>query len=182
LPADRVAVFLDRDGTINVDRGWTHRVLDLEFLPGAAEAIRLLNEARLLVIVVTNQSGVGRGFYTEEDVEKFHEHMNAELSRQGAQIDAFYYCPHHPTEAKGQYLIRCQCRKPGPALIERAIKDWNIDLTRSYVIGDDPRDIEAGRRVGLATVQLTSGPTEADHTASDLLAAARLILKLNRAR
>ena len=181
--AGRRAVFLDRDGTINRDQGHTHRIEDLELLPGAAQAIHRLNEAGYRIIVVTNQSGIGRGLCAEADVERFHAQLNAELARHAARIDAFYYCPHHPVEARGEYRVACECRKPGTALFRKAIRKLRIDVARSYMIGDSPSDIEAGRRVGLTTIQLgddirrtaATGSNRPDFVAPDLLRAVRLI-------
>ncbi len=173
------AVFLDRDGTINIDKGYVYRREDFEFINGAIEAIRKLNGSGFKVIVVTNQSGIGRGYYTEADVEKLHQYINSELSKNKAHIDAFYYCPHHPTEALGRYRIECRCRKPGTYLYERAIADFNIDAKKSFVVGNREVDIEAGRRIGSKTILLTDKQVvdcNCDFTASDLLQAVSLIL------
>lgn len=150
----RKAVFLDRDGTINLDRGYTYRVEDLEFLPGSVEGIKLLNMSNWLVIVVTNQSGIARGYYTEEDVRTFHNAMNEELEKYGAWIDAFYFCPHHPKEGIGKYRVSCECRKPRPGLILRAAMDFNVNLSCSWVIGDKETDIMAGKAAGCKTLQI----------------------------
>lgn len=141
--AARPAAFLDRDGVLNVDRGYTHLPEHLEWIDGAPEAVRLLNESDYTVIVVTNQSGVARGFYDEAAVRRFHAHMQAELERHGAHIDAFYYCPHHPDGTVEEYAVRCGCRKPGIGLLERATLEWPIDLSRSFLIGDKPDDLKA---------------------------------------
>jgi D-glycero-D-manno-heptose 1,7-bisphosphate phosphatase len=137
------AAFLDRDGVLNVDHGYVYRPEQLEWIEGAPEAVRLLNEAGYTVIVITNQSGVARGFYDEAAVHRFHAHMQAELERHGAHIDAFYYCPHHPEGTVAEYALRCDCRKPGTGLLERAVREWPIDLTHSFLIGDKPDDLKA---------------------------------------
>jgi len=139
----RPAAFLDRDGVLNIDRGYTHRPDELEWVDGAPEAVRLLNDAGYLVIVVTNQSGVARGFYGEDAVRRFHAQMQVALKRYSAHIDAFYYCPHHPDGTVKVYALRCACRKPGIGLLEQAAREWPIDLSRSFLIGDKPDDLEA---------------------------------------
>ena len=141
------AIFLDRDGTINVDKGYVYKIEDFEFLPGAIEALRLLQEAGFILIIITNQSGIARGYYTKEDFERLNRWMLTELERHGVHIAAVYYCPHLPAE-KGEniplelkkYRINCSCRKPKLELFEKAIRDFNIDLSQSFAIGDKPRD------------------------------------------
>ena len=143
------AVFLDRDGTINVDKGFVYKIEDFEFLPGAVEGLKLLSNAGYLLIIITNQSGIARGYYTEEDFHLLNAWMLAELKQHyGIKIDAVYYCPHLPpstdretvpTKLK-QYRIVCNCRKPGLELFYRAVKDFNIDLSQSFAIGDKERD------------------------------------------
>lgn len=139
----RPAAFLDRDGVLNVDHGYSHRPDQLEWIAGAPEAVRLLNDAGYIVIVVTNQSGVARGFYDETAVRQFHDHMSTALRAQGAHIDAFYYCPHHPEGAVKKFAIRCNCRKPGAGMLEQAAREWPIDLGRSFLIGDKDDDMSA---------------------------------------
>ena len=139
----RPAAFLDRDGVLNVDHGYAYRIDQLEWIAGAPEAVRLLNEAGYIVIVVTNQSGVARGYYDEDAVKRFHAHMQDSLLAQGAHIDAFYYCPHHPEGTVKQFAVQCGCRKPSPGMLEQAARDWPIDLTRSFLIGDKDDDMAA---------------------------------------
>jgi D-glycero-D-manno-heptose 1,7-bisphosphate phosphatase len=141
----RPAAFLDRDGVLNVDHGYTFRPDDLELIPTAAAAVRLLNEAGYYVIVVTNQSGVARGLYPEAAVKLFNAHLQDALLADGARIDAFYYCPHHPDGTIKELAIRCHCRKPQPGLLEQAARDWPIDLGRSFLIGDKDRDLAAAQ-------------------------------------
>ena len=135
------AVFVDRDGTINRDVPYCSRPEDFELLPGAAEAIRLLNEHSFKVVVITNQSGIARGYFTEEMLAKIHDKMRSELAKHGAHVDAIYYCPHHPDD-------NCECRKPKPKMVLQAARDLQIDLSQSYVVGDAEMDVELARRAG----------------------------------
>lgn len=141
----RPAAFLDRDGVLNVDRGYTFRPEDLKMIPTAAAAVRLLNTAGFYVFVVSNQSGVARGFYTKAAVDLFNTHIQEILLVEGAHIDAFYYCPHHPDGAIKELAIQCRCRKPAPGMLEQAARDWPIDLSRSFLIGDKDDDLAAAR-------------------------------------
>lgn len=140
---NRPAAFLDRDGVLNVDHGYTHKPEQLEWIDGAPEAVRLLNEAGYFVLVITNQSGVARGFYDEATVKSFHVHMQDSLATHGAHVDAFYYCPHHPEGTIKSLAIRCRCRKPGPGMLEQAAREWPIDLGSTFLIGDKDDDIAA---------------------------------------
>ena len=148
------AIFLDRDGTIIADKGFVHKGEDLELLPGAAQAIKMAKEAGFLVVVITNQSGVARGYFSEEDVKTLNHHLNRILAREGARVDAFYYCPHHPEATVKAYRQVCSCRKPQPGLLLLAAKELGIDLSRSWMIGDSPRDVEAGKQAGCRTILL----------------------------
>lgn len=151
----RKALFLDRDGTINVDKGYTYKVEDLQFIEGMPELIKTYNDSEYLVIVITNQAGIGRGHYTEADMQKFHDNMNKELrEKYGAHIDAFYFCPHHPEYGIGEYKIECKCRKPNSGMLERAIKEFDIDVKRSVLIGDKDKDVQCGHNVGIGIVML----------------------------
>ena len=141
----RPAAFLDRDGVLNIDRGYTFRPEDLKMIPTAAAAVRLLNDAGFYVFVVSNQSRVARGFYTEAAVDLFNKHIQDILKGEGAQIDAFYYCPHHPDGTIKELAIQCRCRKPAPGMLEQAARDWPIDLSRSFLIGDKDDDLAAAR-------------------------------------
>lgn len=153
----RKAVFLDRDGTINVEKDYLHRIEDFEFIPGAPEAIKKLKDAGFLVIVVTNQSGVGRGYYTLQDVERLHEHIQKKLSEAGTSIDAFYVCPHHPTKGVGEYKKDCDCRKGSPGMLLKAAREFDIDLSRSYMVGDKEADVEAGENAGCRSIMVLTG-------------------------
>ena len=153
----QAAVFLDRDGTINEEVGYLDRPEKLCMLPGAARAIRLINESGMKAIVVTNQSGVARGFFDESMVAAIHEKMQKILEREGARIDRFYYCPHHPTGGQGDYLQSCSCRKPAPGMLLRAAEELDLSLDDSYIIGDTLKDIEAGARIGVKGVLVQTG-------------------------
>ena len=171
----RKAVFLDRDGTIASDVHFCCRIQDFELLPTAPQAIRLLNRHGFKVIIVTNQSGISRGYLSEETLQQIHHHMRHELARHGALIDATYYCTHHPDDG-------CDCRKPRPGLLLKATHDLDIDLGRSFMIGDHDRDIEAGKAVGCRTALINSNNNGKkpsvlpDCTAEDLLQAVRWII------
>lgn len=141
------AVFLDRDGTINEEFHYTSDPKDLRLIEGVAGAISRLNERSIPVIIISNQSGVARGFHTEAQIEIFHRAISKELKKAGAHIDGFYYCPHHP-EGSGKHAIECDCRKPKPGLLLRAAKEKKLDLSRCVMIGDAARDIEAGIAAG----------------------------------
>lgn len=150
------AVFLDRDGTINVEKEYLYKVEDFEFIPGAPEAIRSLNQAGIMVIVVTNQSGVARGYYSEDDVESLHRYISLELERSGAHVDLWLYCPHHP-DGRGSYSLPCNCRKPLPGMLHEAAARHDIDLENSAMIGDKRADIDAGRAAGCRTILVRTG-------------------------
>jgi D-glycero-D-manno-heptose 1,7-bisphosphate phosphatase len=148
----RPVAFLDRDGVLNIDHGYVHRPDQLEWIDGAPAAVRLLNEAGFVVVVVTNQSGVARGIYDEDTVQRFHDHMQGVLAQHGARIDAFYYCPHHPDGPVAQYAMRCDCRKPGTGMLDQAAKDWPVDRARSFLIGDKDIDMQAASAFGIKGV------------------------------
>lgn len=138
------ALFLDRDGTINIDKGHVYRKEDFEFIKGMPEFIKKYNDQGYKVIVITNQAGIAKGYYTKEDVDKLHKYINRELSKIGAHIDAFYICPHHP-----DYTGECNCRKPKTGMLEEAIKDFNVDVSKSILYGDKPWDIECGEKCNI---------------------------------
>ena len=144
------AVFLDRDGVINVDHGYVSTWERFEFLPGVPDALRALQDAGYLLIVVSNQSGIGRGYYCEADVESLNQAVSQHLgSTVGVTLSEFYHCPHHPTEAAGEFRRQCDCRKPAPGMIRQAVLDHGIDLKTSLLVGDKDSDIEAGRAAGV---------------------------------
>jgi len=173
------AVFLDRDGTIARDAHYCRRREDFDILPTVPEAISLLNRDGFKVVVVTNQSGIARGYFNEETLAQIHHKMEQDLARGGARIDAIYYCPHHPEEG-------CGCRKPKTGLFRKAARELSIDLKRSYVVGDMPMDIDAGRALGCQTALVTTGPNNGqgvtrppDYTADSLLEASEWITGRN---
>jgi D-glycero-D-manno-heptose 1,7-bisphosphate phosphatase len=143
----RTAVFLDRDDTIIKDPGYLSDPDGIEILPGAVDAIRRLNEAGVLVIIITNQSGIARGFFDEGTLQAIHLRLTALLSTQGARIDAIYYCPHHPQGVREEYRTACTCRKPAPGLLLQAAEDFGLDPQHCYLIGDKPIDIETIHKV-----------------------------------
>ena len=146
------AIFLDRDGTINKDCGFISDIRNFELLPEAAEAIKKINASGYLAIVVTNQPVIARGECTLEELERIHNKMETELGKKGAFIDALYFCPHHPDKGfageRTEYKCECACRKPAPGMLLQAAKDFNIDITSSYMIGDSEKDVLAGEKAG----------------------------------
>lgn len=175
----RRAVFLDRDGTIAKNVHYCSSVDDFVLLPGAAQAIGLLNQGGFTAVVITNQSGIGRGYFTEETLSDIHRKMVEELAKYGARVDAIYHCPHHPDD-------NCLCRKPKPAMLLRAAQEMGITLGLSYMIGDHLNDVEAGRSAGCRTVWLSAPPHQErglpqhqcpDHIAESLSEAATWLLR-----
>jgi len=154
--ARRPAAFLDRDGVLNVDHGYVHRREQLEWIEGAAEAVRLLNEAGYYVLIITNQSGIARGYYDETAVQSFHAHMQDDLAAHGAHIDAFYYCPHHPEGIIKQLAVHCRCRKPSPGMLEQAAREWPIDTGASFLIGDRDDDLAAATAFKIRGIKFNS--------------------------
>ncbi len=134
-------IFLDRDGTINADTHYLYKVKDFSFLPGAIEGMSLLRQARFILIIITNQSGVARGMFTEEAYLSLNGWMFSELKKSGIDIAAAYYCPHHPEAAVARYRAACDCRKPGLGLFKKAMADFSIDASRSWAVGDRMRDV-----------------------------------------
>lgn len=150
-------VFLDRDGTINEEVHYLHRPEDLKLLPGAGEALKKLRDAGFKLVVITNQAGVARGYYGCQDVERLHEYMNQKLREQGAWIDEFFYCPHHPEHGVGIYKKNCRCRKPGIGMFEMAEKKFPVDKSHSYMIGDKMIDVQAGVNYGVPGILVGTG-------------------------
>jgi len=157
----RPAAFLDRDGVLNRDAGYVHRPEDFIWLEGAKEAIKRFNDRGWLVFVVTNQAGIARGFYGAGEVEALHRWMNVELLGMGAHIDAFYYCPHHPTEGREPYRLRCDCRKPAPGLLLQAMRDWPVRQEASVMIGDKSIDMQAAEAAGIKGILYQAGSVDA---------------------
>ena len=189
-----MAVFLDRDGTVNEEVGYLSDLRQLKLLPGAATAIKRLNDAGFKVVLVTNQSGVARGFFPESFVQETHALLIRMLSADGARLDGIYYCPHHPRSGSSHYTRECDCRKPATGLLIRAAGELGIELGKSFMVGDKWSDVELGQRAGCRSILVTSGfhqndpgnvrPShmkEPDFTAHNLSEAAECILKMQRA-
>lgn len=171
------AVFLDRDGVINKEVGYLNNPAKFEFLPRAIQALKKIFDSEYKIVVVTNQSGVSRGYFTKEILRRIHDKMTDMLTVEGVSIDGIYFCPHHPDDG-------CSCRKPETGLIIKASKELDIDLNGSFFIGDTTGDILTGKNAGLKTILVETGHggkdgrvnIKPDYTASDLLAAAEIIL------
>ncbi|MBC7541782.1 MAG: HAD family hydrolase [Candidatus Sericytochromatia bacterium] len=187
-PARR-AVFLDRDGTVNIEAGYIRDLADLKLMDGAADAIRRLREAGFLAILVTNQSGPARGYYPESWIWQLNNRLTSLLHDGGTTLDGVYYCPHLPDGSTQSYRKDCNCRKPETAMLQWAARDYGIDLTASYMVGDKATDVEVGQNAGTSAILLTSGYGEQvlagtyqslklipEHIAPDLAAAAEWIL------
>jgi D-glycero-D-manno-heptose 1,7-bisphosphate phosphatase len=188
--ASRPAVFIDRDGTLTEEVGYVNHPKRLHLLPRSAEAIRRLNLAGVPAVIVTNQAGIARGYFTQTILDAVHAELHAQLAQAGARLDGLYVCPHHPTEGEAPFRMRCECRKPEPGLLRRAAAEMDLDLTRSVMVGDKASDLEPAARVGARSVLVLTGyglgeweyrrdrfgPTP-DHVASDLLDAVEWALK-----
>ena len=194
-PAGRRAVFMDRDGTVAEEVGYVNHVSRVRLLPGSAQAIQRIREAGFLAVVVTNQSGVAREYFEETLVGRVHERLAELLTREGAALDAIYYCPHHPREGEPPYRRECDCRKPRPGLLTRAAAERQIDLARSYMVGDGIVDVGAGVSVGATTILVLTGygrgllehrrsrwTVQPDHIAEDLPSAVSWILQREAGR
>lgn len=175
----RRAVFLDRDGTLNVEKDYLYRVADFAFLPGVPRALKRLQDAGFLLVVVTNQSGVARGYYTLAEVEILHRYLRTQLQNWGVEISAFYVCPHYPG-GQAPYNVDCPCRKPKPGLLLQAADALTIDLKRSCMIGDKLTDAQAGQAAGCRSLLVRTGhplpPNPPFEVVADLAAAADKIL------
>jgi D-glycero-D-manno-heptose 1,7-bisphosphate phosphatase len=183
------AVFLDRDGVIIKEPPhYAHRLDQLDLISRCAEAIRLLNENGFTVIIASNQAGVARGYYREEDTLLFNQALKEKIAKKGAHIDAIYYCPHHPEATIERYRVDCNCRKPKPGMLARAEKELNVDLKQSFIIGDKLSDIQTGKGAGCKTImvrtghgadELKSSQFECNYIADDLYDAVAHILCLS---
>jgi len=186
----RRAVFIDRDGTVSEEVGYVNHPTRYRVFPYTAAAVKLLNEAGVLAVLITNQAGVARGYFAEEMIETVHDILRQELARGGARLDALYYCPHHPSVGPPRYRLDCDCRKPRPGLIRRAAHDLDIDLSASWMIGDRYGDVELARNAGVHSAFVLSGygrgeweyqragwQHEPDLVADDLLAAVQEIIR-----
>lgn len=184
--AMRPALFFDRDGTLNQEVGYAGRPEDFHVFPWAAEAVRRVNQAGWAAVVVTNQAGVARGYYSEEAIGVLHGLLRDHLAAAGAHLDAIYYCPHHPRGEVAGYSGACECRKPAPGMLRQAERELGLDLARSWVIGDRDLDVGLARAVGARAVLVRTGygaaalaeglAAEPDHVADDALAAVDWIL------
>lgn len=180
----RIAVFMDRDGTITEEMGYLKEPEKLKLIPRSGEAIRLLNEKGILTIVVSNQSGVARGYFTEKTVRETHQKLKKLLAEKGAYLDGIYYCPHHPEFGPPKYRKDCNCRKPKPGMLEKAAKKFNLDLKKCYVIGDKVDDIKLPQNVGAKGILVLTGygqksreKIRPDYIARDLYQAVKWTLK-----
>ncbi|MBW2143595.1 MAG: HAD family hydrolase [Deltaproteobacteria bacterium] len=186
----RPAVFIDRDVTVNEQMGYINHISRFVLLPGAEEAIKLLSSHQYLVVVVSNQSGVARGYFPIELVDEVHAHMRVLLEKEGAFVDGIFFCPHYPRGVVPEYSIECDCRKPKTGLIEKACEVFDVDMANSYVVGDRYSDIELALRLNLEGILVTTGYGLGDvdyvfprlsfkpaHIAKDLLHAARWIIE-----
>ena len=169
------AVFLDRDGTINVDYGYVSQVEKFEILPGAIEGLKKMRAMDYLLIIISNQSGIGRGYYSIPDYEKVMETMHSQLALHGLQLDDCFYCPHSPES-------NCSCRKPGTKMIEEAVRKWNVDANQSFFIGDKDSDMKAGKKSGLKTILISEKEKDfgQDFRAFDLTEAAAIIANVTK--
>jgi len=179
------AVFLDRDGTINVDKGYTFKKEDLELIPRVVEGLKLLQEGGYKIIITTNQSGIARGYFTEEDYFAFREEMHKRLEEQGVSISAEYFCPHHSEKGIGKYKVDCNCRKPKTGMLEEAARDFNLNLKDCWIMGDHESDIQVGKNAECKTIHILTGHVtipikEADFIARDMIEAAHYIIKTNK--
>jgi len=178
------AIFLDRDGTVSFEVGYINHLDRLRVMPRSVEAVRCINEAGFRAVVVTNQSGVARGYFEEPLLEKAHDSLRRQLAAGGAHVDGIYYCPHHPREGEPPLRQDCTCRKPSTGMLERAAKDLGIQLSGSYMVGDTMVDMRTARNAGLCGVLVLTGygrgqfehhshrwPFQPDHIAEDLRAA-----------
>ncbi len=184
-----IAVFLDRDGTINEDRGYISETTSLCIFPYSAATIKRFNDAGIKVILVTNQSGIARGYLSEERLTQLHHNLCTQLAKDGAHLDAIYYCPHHPTIGLPPYRTNCNCRKPAAGLLVQASKEHDIDLKNSFVVGDKYSDIALAHAVGACGIMVRTGygaeqwqehqtwPALPDYMAKDLADAGEWIMR-----
>ncbi|MEA4835972.1 MAG: D-glycero-beta-D-manno-heptose 1,7-bisphosphate 7-phosphatase [Anaeromusa sp.] len=175
----RKALFLDRDGVINIEKHYLHKIEDFEFIPGIVEVMRQYQQEGYALVVVTNQSGIGRGYYTEEDFWQLTEWMKQTLAEQGIVIEGVYFSPYHPEKGVGEYRRESDCRKPGPGMLLKAAEEMELDLGASMLLGDKESDVEAGQNAGLAqTIRLLEkGKTREDSKADVVIYDVRELLK-----
>jgi D-glycero-D-manno-heptose 1,7-bisphosphate phosphatase len=191
----RPALFMDRDGTVSEEVGYVNHPSRFRVFPYSADAIKLLNDNGWLAIVVTNQAGVARGYFAEDVIMKVHEQLRADVGKSGAKLDAIYYCAHHPSVGEPPYRLDCDCRKPKTGLIDRAAADFEIDLQRSWMVGDRYGDVELAQNAGLHSALVLSGygrgeweyqrelwKLEPELVAENLLEVAKAVIERDRAR
>jgi D-glycero-D-manno-heptose 1,7-bisphosphate phosphatase len=191
----RPALFMDRDGTISEEVGYVNHPSRFRVFPYTADAIKLLNENGWLAIVVTNQAGVARGYFAEDVILQVHDRLRGDLENASARLDAIYYCAHHPSVGEPPYRLDCDCRKPRTGLIDRAAADFEIDLERSWMVGDRYGDLELARNAGLHSAFVLSGygrgeweyqrgswKLEPEVVAENLLEAVKKIIERDAAR
>lgn len=184
ISAKPKAAFIDRDGVINEERNYVHRIEDFLLLPGVFQGLALLRDADYRLIVVTNQAGIARGYYDQVAMDHLHDHLREQLAYHGVALDAIYFCPHHPEGTIKALAIECDCRKPKPGMLLKAAEDFDLNLAKSVLIGDKLSDVQAGKRAGLGRIAIVksghhvepSAFVEADVIASDLLHAARVLI------
>lgn len=187
--AGRSAVFIDRDGTLTEEVGYVNHPLRLKLLPRSAQAIRRLNQAGIAAVVVTNQAGVARGYFSEEVLASVNAALLGQLKEANAHLDGIYVCPHHPWEGVPPFRADCECRKPRPGLLRRAADELGLDLARAAMVGDKPSDLATGRALGLPGVLVLTGyglgeweyrraalQPPPDHVAADLLDAVEWVI------
>lgn len=178
------AAFLDRDGVINIDHAYVHTPEEFTFIDGVFEACRLLQQAGFLLIIATNQSGIGRGYYTEDDFQKLCQWMKERFEENGVRVDDIFFCPHHPEKVLPAYRMECDCRKPKPGMLLSAQKKWRIDMKSSLMVGDKPGDMQAALAAGVGTRIFVGKDglccpepiAECTHTARNLLEAAEIMV------
>ncbi|MBI4547070.1 MAG: D-glycero-beta-D-manno-heptose 1,7-bisphosphate 7-phosphatase [Ignavibacteriae bacterium] len=187
---NNIGVFLDRDGTINEEVDFLSSPNHVRLIPGSAEGIHLANELGFKVFIVTNQSGIARGLFTEDQVSKIHQTLLQKLENRGAHIDGIFYCPHHPENGKPPYRKDCGCRKPNTGMLSRAAKEYNVNLKKSFVVGDKMIDIQTGNNAGATSILVLTGygkqelelchqnKVHIDYVASDLLDAMKYIKRI----
>jgi len=151
------ALFLDRDGTVNVDKHYLINPCDFEFEKNVAEVLKMASSKGYLLIVLTNQSGIARGYFTEDDLRNLHSYIQEQAVKNGFAFTDFFYCPHYKNGSVKEYAIECNCRKPKPGMIEQALKKYDIDLDQSFMIGDKDADIQLGKLAGIKTVLVGTG-------------------------
>ena len=156
------AVFLDRDGTLIEEVGYLDRLERLALFPYSIDAVRLLNRAGFHVVVVTNQPGVAHGLIEEQFLAEAHRYLDAKMTAAGARVDAYYYCPHHPDAAVEMYRMKCECRKPGPGMIRNAVRDLDLDIRQSFVVGDHWVDVGMGKAAGVTSILVRTGHGKAE--------------------